>query len=264
VEKEVEGVPEAYNEPTPNSARYSAAARKAMEVEDGSWEGAGGYRYSMSGDNIRVIDRNGQITFAKPGTTAFKAIMDEKGEKAGPAKADGAEAAPKVDGEGTTTGDLKSGEGTPARIAGIQGTTTGDLKSGEGTPARIAGIQGTTTGDLKSGEGTPARIAGIQGTTTGDLKSGINVEASRLAGIQGSTEADLKSGEGTPARIAGIQGTTAGDLRRPTVLEAAQRALGTGPAGPAGMDTEALKAKVKELARALGGDVTFAAPEAAG
>lgn len=91
------------------NGRYASAAKKAMDVEAGAWKGAGGYRYAMDGeDRIRILNDNGEVKYAKRGTTAFDEILKEKRKMAG--EADPADAAPNL---AAATGDAPP-SGAPA------------------------------------------------------------------------------------------------------------------------------------------------------
>ena len=55
---------------------YAGAAKKAMAAP--TWKGKGGYTYTLLDDErIQVLDGNGQVTYANPGTTAHAAIVKE-------------------------------------------------------------------------------------------------------------------------------------------------------------------------------------------
>lgn len=55
---------------------YAGAAKKAMAAP--TWKGKGGYTYTLLDDErFQVLDSNGQVTYANPGTTAYKAIQAE-------------------------------------------------------------------------------------------------------------------------------------------------------------------------------------------
>lgn len=73
------------------AGRYASAAQKAMDAEENSWKGAGGYRYILEQDGarIRILDQNGQTTYARRGTGAYDAIMAERrgGEAEAPSPA---------------------------------------------------------------------------------------------------------------------------------------------------------------------------------
>lgn len=91
------------------AGRYAEAAKKAMDVEEGAWKGAGGYRYAMDGeDRIRILNDNGEVKYAKRGTPAFDAIMREKAS--GDAAKDPVDAAPNL---AAATGDAPP-SGAPA------------------------------------------------------------------------------------------------------------------------------------------------------